>query len=161
MVAALSLIAEIEFAGGTPQIGPPADINPWDIYVVGYPYWFWTDGPTSLTDSEESLGVEVSLEATATSVTFTTGDGGSVTCDPASAPAWGSSVAPEEPSPSCGYTWERRSATPDHPDATHTVTATTTWEVDWTAGDASGTEVVQRSESVDVVVGELQALVTG
>lgn len=160
-VAALSLIAEIEFSGGDPQIGPPADINPWGIAVVGYPYWFWTEGPTGLEASQDSLGIEVSLDATATSVTFDTGDGGSITCDPATAPEWTKGVAAERESPGCGYTWIERSATPSSPKSAHTVTATTTWEVDWTAGGESGTEVVQRSESVDVVVGELQALVTG
>ncbi len=160
-VVALSVIADIEFAGGNPQIGPPPSANQWDMAVVGYPLWFWTDGPTSLSDSAEREGLQVSLDARATSVTFDLGDGTTLTCDPSTARQWSTAVRAQQPSPTCGHTYTERSAGPDNPGTPYTITATTTWAVDWTAAGESGTEVVQRSESLDVVVGELQALVTG
>lgn len=160
-VVALSVIAEIKFSGGTPQIGPPPSVNPWDIAVVGYPYWLWTDGPTSLDAAAEEQGLRVTLDARATSVTFDMGDGSTITCDPATAREWTRAVKPKTKSPTCGYTFTERSATPERPKTAYTVTATTTWEVDWTAGDAAGTEVVQRLQSSELIVGELQALITG
>lgn len=158
---ALSVIANIQFAGGTPQVGPPPTLNDWDMAVVGYPLWLWTDGPTSLTASASEQGLEVSLDARATSVTFDLGDGTTLTCDPTTARAWTAAVPAQQPSPTCGHTYTRRSAGPDNPGTPYTVTATTTWEVAWTAADESGVEIVRRSASTDLVVGELQALVTG
>ena len=43
-------------------------------------------------------------------------------------------------------------------DGRYTVTATSTWSVDWSAAGFTGTLPLQLSRSADVIVGELQSV---
>ena len=87
------------------------------------------------------------------------GDGSTVTCTPAETKAWTSSTRAGAAS-TCGHVYQRPSRTKADPDGTYSVTATVTWTVDWAAGGATGTETVTRTGSVQLPVGELQAVIT-
>lgn len=124
--------------------------------AVGLPAWMWvknTDNPRAwgpYTATESVDGLAVTATATPLFVTWDMGDGTQVVCHTSGTPyqrRYG-----REESPSCGHTYEKMS------DPTYTVTAITTWSVQWSAGGESGViETVTRS-SQDVVIGELQAL---
>ena len=105
---------------------PPAD------QVLFVPTWFWVDpaswAPQSATASVP--GLSVTAKATPARVQFTTGDGGSVTCD-GPGTAWKSGMDPLASSPTCGYTYPKP--------GTYTLTATVTWTVTWAGGGANGT----------------------
>lgn len=161
-VVAAQVIARLQLPSGAPKVGPPPEVNRWNMVAVGYPLWLWTEGDTDLQTAAAAQGLSVSLHAKATSTTFDMGEGGSVMCDPDAAPEWvrGESE-PGVPSPSCGYTYETASMTKATGwKGTYTVTATTSWTIDWTAGGEAGTVVVERAATAQVPVGELQAVQT-
>jgi hypothetical protein len=140
----------------TPHFGPDPSANEWKMLAVGYPIWLWTDRPTHLTASATHDGLTMSLTADWTSTTFDMGDGHQVTCTK-------TTKYPEHPdrygtaSPTCGYTYEKRS----RPGHDYTVTATTEWAVGWATAGASGTLTTTYSGHDTLPVGELQALVKG
>ncbi|MGW7641748.1 ATP/GTP-binding protein [Streptomyces decoyicus] len=129
-------------------------------YVVGMPMWLHvgqsrtTFGPASATAA--AGGVQVTATAKVTEIKWSMGDGSALTCrGPGAAykPAYG-----KRPSPDCGHLYRRTSAGQDG--KKFTVTATSTWQVDWNGAGQQGqgqfTEV--RTAQVRVSVGELQAL---
>lgn len=158
-VVARKVIAKLQLPESEPQVGPPPSLNEWQMAAVGYPLWLWTDDDATLSTEAEAEGLEVSLDATATSLTFDMGDGATVTCDPASTRSWSRDIEPAEPSPTCGYVYQEPSQTKAAPSGTYTVTATTTWEVAWTADDESGVETVEQTSSTELPVGELVTVV--
>lgn len=124
--------------------------------AVGLPAWMWvknTDNPAAwgpYTATETVDGLEVTATATPLFITWDMGDGKQVVCHSSGTP-YQRSYGREE-SPSCGHTYLEMS------DPTYTVTAITTWSVQWSAGGESGViETITRS-SQDVVIGEFQAL---
>lgn len=161
-VVAATVIARLQLPSGAPKVGPPPSVNKWNMVAVGYPIWLWTGGATHLNDTDADQGLSVSLDATATKTTFSMGDGSYVTCNPATARKWvRGGVKPGTPSPTCGYRYEEASMKKSNSwKGTYTVTATTTWQVDWAAGGETGTVFVPRSSTVQIPVGELQAIRT-
>ncbi len=159
-----TVTASMQLPDAYPQIGPDPTWNEWNMAVVGIPLWLWVEGPAQMTASRSEAGLAVSLDARHVSTTFTMGDGRTVTCA-STKPYVRNAVKPGEPSPVCGYTYQVAAKSPsptsvtNKATGTYTVTATTHWSVDWTAGGYSGTLTTQMSGSRDLPVGELQAVV--
>ena len=141
-------------------IGPSPDANRWSMAVVQYPYWLWADGDTEASVEAEAGDLHVSLDAYVSGLVFDMGDGNTVECKGTGTVWVGSDHRDDrypEPSPTCGYTWEKVSGA----GKSYKVTVTTYWAVDWTAGGESGTEHLVDSTTRQVPVGELQSVVTG
>lgn len=102
---------------------------------MGLSIWLWTDAPARLSATATD-GLTMRLTAQWTSTTFEMGDGQSRTCT-ATTPYPEHPETYGSPSPTCGYTYRKRSK----PGADYTVTATTQWRVSWSAGGRSGTLV--------------------
>jgi len=123
---------------------PTLDFNPSPSAIVNLPTWLWID-PSIWHDYSVTASVDdVSATATAipVSVTWTTGDGGTLTCD-----GPGIAFRDDEPSASqstsCSHTYSTTSIgqwTPDGDlnDAEYVVSATVTWEVDWSTSNGAG-----------------------
>jgi hypothetical protein len=153
--AAAIAVARLQLPKIAPGIGPPPDINPWNMAAVGYPLWLWADGPTHVGPISDSVaGLSVSLDAEVSSLTFRMGDGHTVTCAGSGHP-WTTAVQPGTESPTCGYTY----AKPSLPDNTYTVAAIANWAVTWTSNGQSGVISVPVVDTTELPVGELQVLV--
>lgn len=121
--------------------------------LVGLPTWLWVDptpaawGPATATAAVP--GLSVTATAAVDRITWTMGDGTTVTCTTPGTPYAPSRGA--RPSPDCGHTYTRPGI--------HTVTATTHWAITWTGGGQTGTLTATRTTTVgDIRVGEMQAL---
>lgn len=148
-----SLVSRLEVPVPTPSVGPDPSVNEWDMAVVGYPLWLWTDTPASMDSSVSGYGITITMNARRVSTTFDMGDGNKVTC--ARMTAYPRSVKPATPSPTCGYVY----SWPSLPKGNYTVTATSRWEVAWSAVGFSGTLPLSASASRELPVGELHAVV--
>ncbi|MBB1033575.1 ATP/GTP-binding protein [Dietzia sp. CQ4] len=137
------------------------------VGLVGMPVWMWVENP-----SPETIGpmqrvvtsgpVVVTLNATMLAVGWDMGDGGHQLCAGALAPYTPyTDVAGDSPSPTCGYRYSRSSLR--QPGEKFEVTATSTWQVTWTAttpaGATGGVIPMARSSSTNIKVGENQVLV--
>jgi len=153
---AVEAVEMLELRGPAIGIAPP----PGSTGLVGLPVWLWTEvtpstwGPASATASVP--GLSVTATARATRMVWDMGDGTKVTCRTPGTPY--STSYGGVPSPTCGHLYTRPSA--GQPDDAYPVTATTTWEVSWSGGGASGVITVTRSSSTSVRIGELQVLVS-
>ena len=152
--AAIVAVARLRLTPPKPVIGPSPEINEWDIAAVGYPYWLWADGdldpaPVSTTVAD----LTVSLDAHLASTTFDLGDGTRVTCTDLTA-RWTRGVEPGAPSPACGHTYTK----PSLPKGDYTITAYSTWSVDWSVNGVGGTIPLYQQASTTLPVGELQVL---
>ena len=153
--AAYMAVAQLQLPANAPGIGPDPAKNEWHMAVVGYPLWLWADGNTHVGPVAEAVAnLSVSLDARISKTVFTMGDGQEVTCAGGGKP-YASWVQPGAESPSCGYSYTK----PSLPDGKYTVTATTTWAVTWTVNGATGVIDVPRQASVQLPVGELQAVI--
>ena len=148
-----SLVSRLEVPVPTPSVGPDPSVNEWNMAVVGYPLWLWTDTPASMDSSVSGYGITITMDAHRVSTSFDMGDGNKVTC--ARMTAYPRSVKPATPSPTCGYAY----SWPSLPKGNYTVTATSRWEVDWSAVGFSGTLPLIASASRELPVGELHAVV--
>lgn len=148
-------IARLALSG--PDIGLAPD--PSKMGLVGLPVWMWTRvapttwGPLSATASLP--GLSVTATARATRIVWGMGDGQHVTCEGPGTPY--NRGGTETTSPTCGYVYANSSA--GQPEGVYTVTATTTWEIQW-SGSSSGQVTQTRTSSVRVRIGELQVLVS-
>lgn len=144
----------------------PEDIDG-RVGLVGMPVWMWVENP-----SPETIGpmqkvvnsgpVVVTLNATMMAVGWDMGDGGHQLCPGALAPYTPyTDVAADSPSPTCGYRYTRSSLR--QPGEKFEVTASSTWQVTWTAttpaGMTGGVIPMARSSSTSIKVGESQVLV--
>lgn len=137
----------------------PRGDTPRRMTYVGWNTWLWADEPSveqwgPMAVSASSSGIAVSLDARVTELVWDMGDGSAVTCGrgtewSALRSGGGENVA----SPDCGYVYER--------DGYYTVTATSVWEVEWSAAGFSGVLPLALSRSREIIVGELQAVVIG
>ncbi|MFG3390586.1 ATP/GTP-binding protein [Streptomyces rochei] len=127
-------------------------------YTVGVPMWMWvnqsatTYGPN--TASASAGGVTVTATAKVSKIVWQMGDGSTVTCAGPGTPYKGSSSMVE--SPTCGHRYSATSA--DAPDGKYSVTATSTWTIDWQGGGQSGQLEEIRQSDIQVAVGELQVV---
>ena len=149
---ARTLIVYLRLPDTPPQFGPDPAGNEWNMLAVGYPIWLWVDGPRTRSAVTRAAGLEFRLTARRTATVFTLGDGTTLTC-----PTWTrytSSVTPGDPSPTCGHTYLKTS-----PPGGYTVTATAHWTVNWSVDGHRGTIPVSYSDTSQITIGELQALV--
>ncbi|KAF2774902.1 atp/GTP-binding protein [Streptomyces sp. OM5714] len=129
-------------------------------YVVGMPMWLWVNkSPTTFgpnTTSASAGGVIVTATAKVTGIVWEMGDGAKVSCAGAGTP-YAASYGKRE-SPTCGHTYTKTSASRSA--GKYTVTATSTWTVDWqVAGGGDGGQFTEvRQSDVQVVIGELQVV---
>ncbi len=134
-----------------PVIGPDPGVNEWNMVAVGQPIWLWTTGATNLNASSTQNGIAINLTATPASTTFDMGDGQQVTCTTMTVRP--NTADPMATSPSCGYRYQRKGV--------YTVTATTTWNINWSALGFSGALTTNRSTSRQLDVGELSSVIVG
>lgn len=129
---------------------------------VGIPVWLWANDPAPLnygpyTETGTFGGTTVTATAKVSSVTWTSGDGQSVTCatgTPFNLAAMKDQLAQD--SPTCGFRFKKTSGADQF-----TVTATSHWTVTWTGGGANGEIAVRDTPSSTTVrVGELQSVNT-
>jgi len=147
--------ARLKIPTVAPGIGPSPELNRWKMAAVGYPLWFWADGPTHVGPVSDSVGgLSVSLEAKVTKVTFRMGDGKTVNCA-GRGQKWTRAVKPGVKSPSCGYSYTK----PSLPEGPYRVAAIANWAVTWTVNDESGVINVPAVDTAELPVGELQVLV--
>ncbi|MGV9764930.1 hypothetical protein [Micromonospora tulbaghiae] len=134
----------------------PAPPAPQVVYV---PTWLWIDdavwSPRSATAS--LAGLSVTAVGTPTTVTWSTGDGGTKECGQGT--AWKAGTDPRKASPDCGHTYTSPSR--GSSGGTYTVTATITWRITWSGGGTSGSEPdLTSTASVPVQVLEASAVNT-
>ncbi|UNZ21396.1 ATP/GTP-binding protein [Streptomyces sp. 891-h] len=129
-------------------------------YTVGVPLWLRAgSGPTRWGPNSASAtagGVTVTATAKVSKVVWRMGDGRSVTCTSRGA-VYKRSMGLKE-SPDCGHTYRVSSA--NKPRKRFTVTATSTWSIQWQVkgGGGSGTDVETRTSRVSIPVGEGQVV---
>jgi hypothetical protein len=120
--------------------------------LVGLPVWMWTDrtpntwGP--ITASATDAGLTVTISAQAVQIEWNMGSG-IVTCTTPGT-AYDASYG-RQSSPDCGYTYRVP--------GTYTVTATTTWQVDWAGGGETGVITTTRTNTATIQIRELEVLV--
>ncbi len=138
--------------GIAPSLGRPG--------LVGLPVWLWTGvsahtwGPVSATATVPGLSVTAS--ARAQRITWSMGDGHTVTCRSPGTP-YRVSLGGRR-SPDCGYVYEQPSAVV--PGGKYRVVATTTWQVRWAGGGQAGVITVTRASATTVQINELQVLIS-
>lgn len=142
---------------------PPPGIaaSPAGDQLVNLPTWLWLDrgswGDVSATASVP--GVSVTAVARPTSVTWSMGDGNSVTCN-GPGTAFPSGADPKSASPDCGYTYRTSSA--GQRGEAFPVTATVHWTVTWSGAGQGGTfPNMTTTRSAAFRVAESQGIATG
>lgn len=127
-----------------------------DRLIVRWPVQLWLAGgwePQSATAS--AAGLSATVTAKPQRVTWTMGDGGSVSCSTAGRPATQSGTS------GCSYTYQGSSA--GKPGDAYRVSATVTFAASWTATDGTSGDLgplTSPAGSVSVQVGEVQAVNT-
>jgi hypothetical protein len=140
---------------------PRIEANPVGAQLVNLPTWLWLDrgswGERSAT--AEVPGVSVTAVARPTSVSWSMGDGVSVTC-PGQGTPFPVGGDPRAASPDCGHVY--RSSSAGQPGQVFVVTATVHWVVTWAGAGQSGTfPDLTTSATERFRVAEAQALVNG
>ena len=133
------------------RLNPDADA----IQLVGVPTWMWLDDGTvdTISASAEVPGLSVSATAQATRHVWDMGDGTApIVCTGAGTP-YDTTRPPAGQSTDCRHTYQDA--------GTYTVTATTTWAIDWSAstGEAGTLADADRASTTSVTVIESQAVV--
>ena len=143
------------------DIGIVPQDKPGSIGAVGAPVFMWTTpgpttfGPQVLTASQG--GVSITATAKVDRIVWDMGDGSSVTCRTPGT-VYRDSFGFGD-SPDCGYRYSRTSA--GKPNNAYPIAATSFWVVNWTGpGGSAGQITLDLTARTNIVVGELQALVT-
>lgn len=135
--------------------------SPAGTQLVRLPTWLWLDRAMWQPHSATAAVPAVSVTATATpiSVSWSTGDGATVTCRGPGTPFPAAGDA-QAASPDCGHTYQRSSA--GSPGARFPITATVSWHVTWAGGGTAGVFPDLTTSTVAALrVAEAQALGTG
>ena len=131
--------------------------------VVNVSAWYWLDSSSwqPVAASVSNAGLTVTVTATPVSVTWSSGDGGSVTCAGPGTPYPVGDPNPPGQSPTCGHAFSR--ASDGFPGKAYPLTAQVSWQVSWRAsnGEAGTFPPMTTSATAQVRVVEVQALVTG
>ncbi len=135
-----------------PRLGPDPSVNEWNMLAVGYPIWLWTDQPNHLATTAHHDGL-----------TFTS--------TPANIPTLQhgrrqhQTMRHHHPLPRLHQTNQphlqlhlRHPSPIGHP---YTLTATTTWTINWTTTGHHGTLTHTTTGTRTLEVGELQSLIIG
>ncbi|WP_395100695.1 ATP/GTP-binding protein [Streptomyces noursei] len=126
--------------------------------LVGLPVWMWTAktpeayGPN--TTSATAGAVTVTATAKVSKIVWDMGDGHTITCTTAGTP-YESSYGNRQ-SPDCGYLY--RHSSKDEPGQKYTVTATSTWVIDWNGAGQSGQLTQTRQSQTQITIGQLKVL---
>jgi hypothetical protein len=140
---------------------PKIKANPAGDQLVSLPTWLWLD-PSSWSNISATAsvpGVSVTAVARPTSVTWSMGDGGSVTCTGPGSP-FPAGGDPKSASPDCGYTY-RTSSAGQRAEA-FPVSATVNWTVTWSGAGQGGTfPNMTTTGSAAFRVAESQGIATG
>ena len=155
--AAYIALAQLQLPTIAPGIGPDPANNEWKMAAIGFPLWLWADGDTQVGPVTTNVAsLSVSLDARISKMVFQMGDGKKVTCAGDGTP-YESWVKPGSKSPTCGYVYEK----PSLPRGKYTVSAVAYWDVTWQVNGTTGVITVPRPSSVQLPVGELQAVIVG
>ncbi|KAA2246362.1 hypothetical protein F0L68_40715 [Solihabitans fulvus] len=130
--AELAVMARKQLRLPTPTIAA----NPSGTQLVNLPTWMWLSsgwGPISATAAVP--GVSVTAVATPASVSWSMGDGSTVSCISAGTP-FRPGTDPKAPSPDCGHTYRTSSAS--QAGQAFPVTATVHWTVAWSGAGQGG-----------------------
>jgi hypothetical protein len=146
---------EVPLVFPNPHTAPPADAD----QLVGFPVWLWIDPVAFQTfDARATLaGITVTVTARPATVTWSMGDGATVTCHGPGTP-WnpdgGSSQTTD-----CSHVYQYVSA--DQPNGRYPVSVAVTWAVSWTstAGQGGTLTDATRTTTFDLQVTERQAVV--
>jgi hypothetical protein len=158
--AARAVVARMDLRPA--QIGIVPEDKPGSIGAVGAPVYMWTTpepatfGPQVLTGS--AGGVTITATAKVDRIVWNMGDGATVTCRTPGTPYEDRFGFAE--SPDCGHRYTKTSAR--EPSNAYPITATSYWVVDWTGpGGSSGQITLDLVSRTNIVIGELQAVITG
>jgi len=134
--------------------------NPAEAQLVNLPTWLWLSSGWQEVSANASVpGVSVTAVATPVSVTWSMGDGLTVTCAGAGTP-YVAGTDPKAPSPDCGHVYRRSSAT--QTGQAFPVTATVHWTITWSgAGQGGAFPDMTITGSAGFRVAESQALNNG
>ncbi|MCR3721141.1 MULTISPECIES: hypothetical protein [Prauserella salsuginis group] len=140
---------------------PTIGSNPAGTQLVRVPTWVWIDSrlwhPHTATASVP--GVSVTATARPTSVSWSMGDGTTLTCR-GPGTEFPADADPGSASPDCGHTYQRSSA--GAADARFPVTATVSWQITWSgAGEQGRFPNMATDDETSFRVAEAQALGTG
>lgn len=143
-------IARAKLKLPNPKMGTAPCTGEGCVGRVGVPTWFWTQAWTSTSVSATAGPHTVTITAQPSKVVWSLGDGQAVTCTSAGTKyeEWRGFTS----SPDCGL--PNGYKTMGH----YTVTATMTWQVSW-SGAIDGSETMTTSDSAQVAIGEVQAIV--
>lgn len=115
---------------------PAIAASPSGEQLVSLPTWLWLSGGWKTVSATVSVpGVSVTATATPTSVTWSMGDGSTVTCAGPGTP-FAASSNPKASSPDCGHTYRTSSAS--QTGQAFPVTATVHWTVTWAGAGQGG-----------------------
>jgi len=117
--------------------GPAINMSPARDQLVRLPTWLWLDsaGWDPVAATAAAGGVSVTAVARPSQVTWSLGDGGTVTCAGRGTP-FPPGADPASGSPDCGYTYRHRSL--GQPGGTFPVRATVRWDVSWSGAGQTG-----------------------
>ncbi|MBL7487768.1 hypothetical protein I6A60_38715 [Frankia sp. AgB1.9] len=117
--------------------GPRIAMSPVADQLVRLPTWLWLDaaGWNQVAATAAADGVSVTAVARPVQVTWSMGDGVTVTCTGPGTP-FPAHADPKAASPDCGYTYRSRSL--DSPGGVFRVTATVRWDVSWAGAGRAG-----------------------
>ena len=149
---ALSDIQRRLIAAPVPVLSPPG------IGYVNLETWLATVDPGTHTATAAIPGLSVTATATLVSTTWTTGDGGKVTCDGTGA-AWTPERPAEEPAP-CGHTYTTHGAA-IYASEPFTITVSQTWHVTWRASTGAAGElgtITGPTATINYEVREIQTI---
>lgn len=139
---------------------PTIAANPSGEQLVSLPTWLWLSGGWQTVSATVAVpGVSVTATATPKSVTWSMGDGNTVTCTGAGTP-FRPGTAPTASSPDCGHTYRTSSAS--QAGQAFPVTATVHWTVTWAgAGQGGAFPDLTTTGNAAFRVAESQALNNG
>lgn len=150
--AAQVLMASFTLKGIDPGMVPRYDQG--NEGTVGMPVWMWVNNTSDsaawgpFAKSDTIGGLSMSATARADSVTWHMGDGNTVVCHGPGTEyqtSYGNTASPD-----CGYKYLSK--------GNYEVTAVTNWTVEWTGGGTSGTIPTTTSTTINVPIGQLQAV---
>lgn len=146
---ATSVATKVKLPVPSIRFGPEPSANKWNMIPVGYALWVWTEGRSTLSSDASKDGLSVSLRAVPGETVFTMGDGNTLRCG--YQPVW---IKGNTQKSTCSYTYEY----PSPEGEPYVVSATTTWDVQWTAAGRSGSLSMERTASRTITIGELHSL---
>ncbi|MFX4272974.1 hypothetical protein ACQBAR_07310 [Propionibacteriaceae bacterium Y1685] len=146
---AYSAAAQLALPEPVINIGPDPSWNRWNKAFVGYDYWIWVGGGTSVGPvSSQSGPATVSLRAEVTELSVSV-DGATLSCTGPGTP-YVRDRDVGRVSPDCGHVFETTGE--------KRLVAVAQWTVSWSTGGESGSFEFQRRGQMDTVVGELHAV---